>query len=791
MRFSRLPVLFGLLLASHAGAAPIPIDLPPPAATPPAKDKPVKVYILSGQSNMVGFGAIKPAPSHYANIFLSADPSVEPVALPVGNALLMPFGLHQATKASEEPGAFEAVIDVPFDGTYVVHPGSGPKSDCVAELDGKVIYRLDENGKAVHTKVSLEKGKRYPLRITSKQGGAATFFLEQVDLRGYGDLGYVVDALGRFRYLRNDDGSWVKRPDVILNDAYLGKGQSSPLSVEACGPTFGPELGFGFVMGTFHDEPVLVIKADIGNRSLGWDILPPGTSRYTFEVDGKEIVCPGYGENERTIAEGGKPRADEWYAGKQYDDYTAAVRAVLDNFGERYPEYAKQGYEVAGFAWWQGHKDGGNPAHVAHYEQNLVNLIKAWRKEFDAPNAKWVIATVGFHGAEMPEHYVKVAEAQLAVADPKRHPELAGTVKTIDTRPFWREPNISPKNQDYHYNHNAETYMLCGDALGRAMVELEGGTVEYPEGGMIKPIDAPPLLAVANGEALAKIAPAITPIVMNRLLPEFAGEAASIPSYLRRGVPLDAILGGKAPAKKSPVIESQLDQMIAHYNLCGIQTYDWKPFGPEMKAAEWQYFTFDPPETKDDPEGDRYRPVTLPAGMEKWFEPDFDAAKAGWKLGKAPFGQKDGKQEPLIASCKVPYCGCSIPPATLWDKEVLLMRQTFEMPPLDAKHRYRIVVGGGGHAWSGEGFALYVNGKLVSEATGGYYKGGGQARGAIVYDDLLPEFADGKVTIALKAFLRRNGHRGKAAPPSGHMSVWMEAAELSPVAAELAKRPKP
>jgi hypothetical protein len=119
------------------------------------------------------------------------------------------------------------------------------------------------------------------------------------------------------------------------------------------------------------------------------------------------------------------------------------------------------------------------------------------------------------------------------------------------------------------------------------------------------------------------------------------------------------------------------------------------------------------------------------------------------------------------------------------------MRQTFTVPPLDEKHRYRIVVGGAGHAWSGEGFALYLNGKLVSEATGGYYKGGGQARGAIVYDDLLPEFAEGTVTIAVKAFLRRNGHRGKAAPPSGHMSVWMEAAELSPVAAEVAKRLKP
>jgi len=58
------------------------------------------------------------------------------------------------------------------------------------------------------------------------------------------------------------------------------------------------------------------------------------------------------------------------------------------------------------------------------------------------------------------------------VSDPARHRAFAGTVKTVDTRGFWRSVEQSPKNQGYHYNRNAETYMLVGDALGRAMVEL-------------------------------------------------------------------------------------------------------------------------------------------------------------------------------------------------------------------------------------------------------------------------------------------------------------------------------
>ena len=42
-------------------AAAVPAVLPRPDKTPPATDKPIKVYILAGQSNMVGFGTLKDA----------------------------------------------------------------------------------------------------------------------------------------------------------------------------------------------------------------------------------------------------------------------------------------------------------------------------------------------------------------------------------------------------------------------------------------------------------------------------------------------------------------------------------------------------------------------------------------------------------------------------------------------------------------------------------------------------------------------------------------------------------
>ncbi len=73
---------------------------------------------------------------------------------------------------------------------------------------------------------------------------------------------------------------------------------------------------------------------------------------------------------------------------------------------------------------------------------------------------------------------MEVHNAQMAVSDPKQHPEFAGKIASVDTRGFWRSADESPTGTGYHYNHNAETYVLIGDALGREMVKLLGGKVE-------------------------------------------------------------------------------------------------------------------------------------------------------------------------------------------------------------------------------------------------------------------------------------------------------------------------
>jgi hypothetical protein len=147
------------------------------------------------------------------------------------------------------------------------------------------------------------------------------------------------------------------------------------------------------------------------------------------------------------------------------------VRETLDKLDKVVPGYQGQGYEIAGFGWFQGHKDSGAPKD--DYEKHLVNLINDLRQEFKTPKMPAVVATVGFDGYRIMEGPWKgIWEAQMAVGDPKQHPEFVGSVASVDTRDFWREVDESPREQGYHYNRNPETYLLIGEAMGRTLVRI-------------------------------------------------------------------------------------------------------------------------------------------------------------------------------------------------------------------------------------------------------------------------------------------------------------------------------
>ena len=49
----------------------------------------------------------------------------------------------------------------------------------------------------------------------------------------------------------------------------------------------GIEIGIGHQLGNAIDAPVMVLKSSIGNRSLGWDLLPPGSERLATHYEGQ------------------------------------------------------------------------------------------------------------------------------------------------------------------------------------------------------------------------------------------------------------------------------------------------------------------------------------------------------------------------------------------------------------------------------------------------------------------------------------------------------------------------
>lgn len=292
-----------------------------------------------------------------------------------------------------------------------------------------------------------------------------------------GSLEKAVKTEKLYPYLLNNSGDWAERTDVRNVQVMVGRGggmnvlHNEPLKIGK--GKIGVEFGFGHQIGDFIEEPVMILKSCIGNRALGWDLLPPGSEGFEFttkDKTGKEVtwVHPGYKGTPERWEKGTKaePAKYGWYAGKQYDDDVANAKKVLSELGTYFPGAA--GYEVAGFLWWQGERDCGSDALSSRYEQNLVAIIRSLRKDFDAPNAKFVIATLGEAKKGGGGNTEKVMDAMMAVDGKSgKYPEFKGNVATVYTHDMARGGSGNG-----HYGGNAKVYMDVGEAMGKAMIEL-------------------------------------------------------------------------------------------------------------------------------------------------------------------------------------------------------------------------------------------------------------------------------------------------------------------------------
>jgi len=295
-----------------------------------------------------------------------------------------------------------------------------------------------------------------------------------------GTLEFAVQKEKKYQYLLDSKGQEWGTWDNIRNVFIMGSGnksfEDSKLSHNewmgvntTVKKTIGPELGIGYELYSHSKTtPTMLLKSCIGDRALGWDLLPPGQKSWDYTDPKKNVTYTyaGYHQSPAKWVKGTTPKPIGWMAGEQYDGDVNRSQIVLKNLQTYYP--GADGYEVAGFFWWQGDRDHYDTSLSEKYEEHLVALIKALRAEFKAPNAKFVTASLGQTVKGSTANDGLILDAMLNVdGDSGKYPEFKGNVKAVYSHPY-----SMGGSSGAHYGKNAETYMNVGQAMGEAMVSM-------------------------------------------------------------------------------------------------------------------------------------------------------------------------------------------------------------------------------------------------------------------------------------------------------------------------------
>jgi hypothetical protein len=213
------------------------------------------------------------------------------------------------------------------------------------------------------------------------------------------------------------------------------------------GPKIGPEFTFGLYMQKFTDAPILLIKTSWGGKSLNTDFRPPGAGPYVFN----DAQLANFQKQGKDIE---KIKAEKVAAtGVYYRLMIEHVKRVLSDIKRVMPSYdAAQGYELAGFAWFQGWNDmvdqgtypqRDKPGGYDAYSTVMAQLIRDVRKDLDKPKLPFVIGVLGVGGPTSEygpgEQRYKATHDHFrdAMAAPAALPEFKSNVAAIRTEQYW------------------------------------------------------------------------------------------------------------------------------------------------------------------------------------------------------------------------------------------------------------------------------------------------------------------------------------------------------------------
>lgn len=279
--------------------------------------------------------------------------------------------------------------------------------------------------------------------------------------------------------MRNADGTPRVCEKVWISyltgdgDEYSGK-LTAGYGAKGREPKIGPEFTFGIYMQKLLDQPIMIIKTAWGGKSLHTDFRPPSAGPYEL--------------NQQQVDQFTKRGMDldEWKAdkakatGHYYRLMTDHVKKVLKDVKKVYPDYdPKQGYELAGFVWFQGWNDmcdGGTypdrnkPGGYDLYSELLAHFIRDVRKDLSAPKLPFIIGVMGVGGVQEEPNYFR-----LAMAAPAALPEFEGNVAAVQTEPFWDEALVTASAKRGEFNRIEDTaHALTEDGT------LDRDTPEFP-----------------------------------------------------------------------------------------------------------------------------------------------------------------------------------------------------------------------------------------------------------------------------------------------------------------------
>lgn len=226
----------------------------------------------------------------------------------------------------------------------------------------------------------------------------------------------------------------------------------------------GPEYPFGISFEQMVDGPVLLIKCAWGGTSLMSNWRPPSLANAETPIEkaAREAANTAGAEAAKNSGNKFTPKEPQSGTGRLFEASLAHIQKVLADPGRYHPDYdPKAGYEIAGLVWFQGWNDSGNEA----YGEQLVHFIKDWRKELKAPDMQVVCGLLGHAGWKQNTFDGDVNKGMLYAA---KNADLKGTVDVVNTLPYMPIELGMLKSVEAAYGKESEAYKKAEEIISRA-----------------------------------------------------------------------------------------------------------------------------------------------------------------------------------------------------------------------------------------------------------------------------------------------------------------------------------